>query len=112
MKDSSKTYSVYDLIEDKEILSHVSAKEVSETIGIKVRDVYNYAHSGMNYRRRYRITRNEDAPIDTRPEWEIEFEFQWEQICNLLNPHRFQKKGGENNGNEQKEDSRVHKRKK
>lgn len=93
MKDSSKTYSVYDLIEDKEILSHVSAKEVSETIGIKVRDVYNYAHSGMNYRRRYRITRNEDAPIDTRPEWEIEFEFQWEQICNFLNPHRFQKRG-------------------
>ena len=93
MKDSSKTYSVYDLIEDKEILSHVSAKEVSETIGIKVRDVYNYSHSGMNYRRRYRITRNEDAPIDTRQEWEIEFEFQWGQIGNLLNPNRFQKKG-------------------
>ena len=104
MKDRNKTYSVFDLIEDKEILTHVSAKEVSECLNVDSRVVFNYSQNGANLKRRYRITRNEEV-IDTRDEWKIEFEYQWELICNFLNPKR---KGLQKNVNEQKEDSRVH----
>lgn len=108
MKDSNKTYSVFDLIEDKEILTHVSAKEASEYLNVNTSVIFNYSQNGANLKRRYRITRNEEV-IDTRQEWVINFEFEWEQICNFLNPKR---KGLQKNVNEQKKDSGVHKCKK
>ena len=108
MKDSKKTYSVFDLIEDKEILTHVSAKEVGECLNVDSRVVFNYSQNGANLKRRYRITRNEEV-IDTRQEWVINFEFEWEQICNFLNPKR---KELLKYVNEQKKDSGVHQRKK
>ena len=104
MKDRNKTYSVFDLIKDKEILTHVSAKEASEYLNVNTSAIFNYSQNGANLKRRYRITRNEEV-IDTRDEWKIEFEYQWELICNFLNPKR---KGLQKNVNEQKEDSRVH----
>ena len=96
MKDSNKTYSVFDLIDNKEILTHVSAKNASEYLDVSIQTIFNYSQSGANLKRRYRITRNEEI-IDTRPEWIISFETEWEFICNFLNPNR---KVAQNNGNE------------
>ena len=93
MKDNNKTYSVFDLIEDKEILTHVSGKKASEYLNVTPQTIYSYAQNGANLKRRYRITRNEEI-IDTRPERVINFETEWEFICNLLNPHRKVAKNG------------------
>lgn len=87
VKERNKTYSVFDLIEDKEILTHVTGKEASEYLGTTTKVVYTYSQNGANFKRRYRITRNEEIN-DLRPGWEIDFEFEWEQICNFLNPKR------------------------
>lgn len=103
MKESNKTYSVFDLIEDKEILTHVSGKEACEYLKVTPQTIYSYSQNGANLKRRYRITRNEELN-DLRPEWQIDFEVEWEMICNFLNPNR---KVAKKNGNEQKEDSGV-----
>lgn len=87
MKDGNKMYSVFDLIEDKEVLTHVSGKEAAEYLGVTVSKVYTYSQNGANLKRRYRITRHEELH-DMRPSWQVEFEFEWEQICNFLNPRR------------------------
>ena len=87
MKDGNKMYSVFDLIEDKEVLTRVSGKEAAEYLGVKANLVYTYSQNGANFRRRYRITRHEELH-DMRPAWQVEFEFEWEQICNFLNPRR------------------------
>lgn len=100
MKDNNKTYSVFDLIEDKEVLTHVTGKEASEYLNTTTAVIYTYSQNGANFRRRYRITRNEEIN-DLRPAWEIDFEFEWEQICNFLNPRR------KVANNEQKKTSRV-----
>lgn len=87
MRDTNKTYSVFDLIEDKEVLTHVTGTEASEYLNTNTGVIYTYSQNGANFRRRYRITRNEEL-TDTREPWVVEFEFQWEQICNFLNPRR------------------------
>ena len=87
VKERNKTYSVFDLIENKEVLTHVTGKEASEYLGTTTTVIYTYSQNGANYKKRYRITRNEELN-DLRPEWIIDFETEWEFICNFLNPRR------------------------
>lgn len=86
MKEN-KTYSVFDLIEDKEVLTHVSGREASEFLGVRTCIIHAYSVTGKNLFRRYRITRNE--PIkDLTDEWILDFKKEWEFTCNYLNPNR------------------------
>lgn len=103
MKSNKILYSVFDLVEDKEILTRVTGNEVAEVLNTTNKFVYKYAEIGTNFKRRYRITRHEEI-VDNTPGWEKDFHFQWEQICNFLNPRR---KVVKKDGNEQKENSRV-----
>ena len=87
MTDINKTYSVFDLVENKEVLTHVSGQEASEFLGVRSSVIHIYSQNGANFKRRYRITRNEQIK-DLTDEWVLDFMKEWEFICNYLNPHR------------------------
>ena len=87
MSDSNRLYSIFDLIEDKEVLTMASGKEASQFLGVRPNVIYVYSQNGANFKRRYRITRHEELN-DLRDEWVISFEKEWEFICNYLNPNR------------------------
>lgn len=87
MLKNCKTYSIFDLIENKEVLTRVSSQEASEFLGVRSGVVHAFSQNGLNFKRRFRITRNERIN-DVAEEWIIDFMKEWEVICDYLNPNR------------------------
>ncbi len=87
MKSNTILYSVYDVVEDKEILTRVSGKYAAEVLDTTNKTIYTYSQNGANLRKRYSIFRHDEVLGNETP-WEKSFKLEWELICNFLNPRR------------------------
>ena len=94
MKSNTILYSVYDVVEDKEILTRVSGNEAAEALDTTNKYIYLYSQNGSNLRNRYYIFRHDDKNADFKKYWRKNFKLEWELICNFLNPGRKVAKNG------------------